>query len=254
MPIQETIENGVATVEMSKPPVNAFDISDAYSLADLLDSYRRNMNVRVVILCAAGRGFCAGVDIKEIESFSGNQGILEANRSCFEAFRAVYECSVPVIAAVQGHCLGSGIGLVGNADLVLASGDATFGLPEVDNGALGAATHLMRLVPAQRARWMLYSCETATAAELYSYGSVINVVAVDELRSCARDLALKIAEKDIATIRAAKESLNGIDPIDVRHSYRFEQGFTYELNLLGIGEEARRSFLGDKGRDGDEEA
>ena len=100
--------------------------------------------------------------------------------------------------------MGSGIGLVGNGDLVLASGDATFGLPEVDNGALGAATHLMRLVPAKRARWMLYSCETATAAELYSYGSVINVVAVDELRSCARDLALKIAEKDIATIRAAK--------------------------------------------------
>ena len=158
MTLHETIADGIATVVMAKPPVNALDIADGYAMADLLDGYRRNPDVRAVVLCAEGQGFCAGVDIKEMQSLPGNEGILEANRSCFEAFRAVYECVVPVVAAVQGHCLGSGIGLAGNADVVIAAADAVFGLPEVDNGALGAATHLMRLVPAQRARWMLYSC------------------------------------------------------------------------------------------------
>ncbi|MBC8364547.1 MAG: enoyl-CoA hydratase family protein [Actinobacteria bacterium] len=233
---------------MSKPPVNALDIADGYALADLLDGYRRNPDVRVVLLCAEGRGFCAGVDIREMQSLPGNDGILEANRSCFEAFRAVYECAVPVVAAVNGHCLGSGIGLAGNADVVIADDEAEFGLPEVDNGALGAATHLMRLVPAQRARWMLYSCETATAAELLSYGSVIDVVPAAELRARATEAAAAIAAKDTATIRAAKASLNGIDPVDVLRSYRYEQGFTYELNLRGIGDTARDAFLqGDRG-------
>tara|TARA_B100000959_G_scaffold146010_1_gene153326 strand:- start:4046 stop:4810 length:765 start_codon:yes stop_codon:yes gene_type:complete len=248
VPLSETIAGGVATVEMSKPPVNALDIADGYALADMLDGYRRNPDVRVVLLCAEGRGFCAGVDIKEMQSLPDNEGILEANRSCFEAFRAVYECAVPVVAAVNGHCLGSGIGLVGNADVVIADDDAEFGLPEVDNGALGAATHLMRLVPAQRARWMLYSCETAMAAELLAYGSVLDVVPAAELRTRATEAAILIATKDAATIRAAKASLNGIDPIDVRRSYRYEQGFTYELNLRGIGDTARDAFLrGDRG-------
>ncbi|MCP4792725.1 MAG: enoyl-CoA hydratase, partial [Actinomycetia bacterium] len=61
MPLSETIAGGVATVEMSKPPVNALDIADGYALADMLDGYRRNPDVRVVLLCAEGRGFCAGV-------------------------------------------------------------------------------------------------------------------------------------------------------------------------------------------------
>jgi enoyl-CoA hydratase len=106
----------------------------------------------------------------------------------------------------------------------------------------------MRLVPAQRARWMLYSCETATAAELLAYGSVLDVVPAAELMARATEVAAVIAGKDAATIRAAKASLNGIDPIDVRRSYRYEQGFTYELNLRGIGDTAREAFLqGERG-------
>merc|ERR1711969_218171 len=96
----------------------------------------------------------------------GHDALVGANKGCYAAFAAVYECAVPVIAAVHGYCLGGGIGLVGNADLVVASDDATFGLPEVDRGALGAATHLARLVPRHRMRAMVYTGATATAAEL----------------------------------------------------------------------------------------
>ena len=80
---------------------------------------------------------------------------------------------MPVIAAVNGFCLGGGIGLVGNADIIVAADDATFGLPEVDRGALGAATHLARLVPQHKMRAMVYTAATATAAELHHYGSVL---------------------------------------------------------------------------------
>jgi enoyl-CoA hydratase len=150
---------------------------------------------------------------------------------------------VPVVAAVHGFCLGGGIGLVGNADVIVASDDATFGLPEVDRGALGAATHLSRLVPQHKARAMVYTSATATAAELHAFGSVLRVVPRDELRDAALEVAGQIAAKSPTVIRAAKESLNGIDLWDVKRSYRFEQGFTFELNLSGVADEHRDAFV-----------
>jgi enoyl-CoA hydratase len=150
---------------------------------------------------------------------------------------------VPVVAAVNGYCLGGGIGLVGNADVIVASEDATFGLPEVDRGALGAATHLARLVPQHRMRAMVYTAATATAAELHHFGSVLKVVPRDGLREAAMEVAASIADKSPTVMRAAKECLNGIDPVDVMSSYRFEQGFTFELNLSGVADEARDAFV-----------
>jgi enoyl-CoA hydratase len=200
----------------------------------------------VVILAAEGRGFCAGVDIKEMQRAPGHDVLLRANRGCYAAFAAVYSCEVPVIAAVHGFCLGGGVGLAGNADIVVAADNATFGLPEVDRGALGAATHLSRLVPQHKARAMMYTSATATAAELHAFGSVLEVVAPEGLREAALAVASQIAAKDPTVIRAAKESLNGIDLWDVRRSYRYEQGFTFELNLSGVADKVRDEF----GKDG----
>jgi enoyl-CoA hydratase len=154
----------------------------------------------------------------------------------------VYECEVPVVAAVQGFCLGGGIGLVGNADVIVASEDATFGLPELDRGALGAATHLARLVPQHLMRALYYTSRTATAAELHAHGSVWRVVPRGELRSAALELAGEIAAKDGELIRLAKAAINGIDPVDVRRSYRFEQGFTFEASASGVADRVRDTF------------
>lgn len=242
--IHESItESGIVELVMDHPPVNALTIADTYRLAELLDGYRHNADVRVVLLTATGKGFCAGVDIKEMQALDGNDGILGVNDACYEAFRAVHACAVPVVVAVNDFCLGTGIGLAGNADIVLAAAGVRFGLPEVDNGALGAMTHLMRLVPAQRARHMLYTCDTATAEELLGYGTVLRVVPPDALMATAREVASVIAAKTPRTIRAAKRSVIGIDPVDVNRSYRFEQGFTFELNLAGEGDRARDEFL-----------
>jgi enoyl-CoA hydratase len=243
MGISHSVSDGVAEVVMDNPPVNALTVAGWFELADTVRRLGGDPEVRVLILAAEGRGFNAGVDIKEMQATEGYGALIGANRGCYAAFAAVYECEVPVIAAVNGYCLGGGIGLVGNADIIVASDDATFGLPEVDRGALGAATHLARLVPQHKMRAMVYTAATATAAELHHYGSVLEVVPRQELRAAARAVARNIAAKSPTVIRRAKESLNGIDPVDVKRSYRFEQGFTFELNLSGVADEARQAFV-----------
>ncbi len=234
-------QHGIVELIIAHPPVNALPIAGWWALAKALNDASNDADVRAVIIRAEGRGFQAGVDIKELAN-AGHDLLVEVNRACFAAFAAVYECAVPVIVAVHGYCLGGGIALCGNADIIVASQDATFSLPEVDRGALGAATHLQRLVPHHKARAMLYTCATATAAELHAFGSVWQVVQRDQLRDTALALAADIAQKDPAVIRAAKAALNGIDLHDVKRSYRLEQGFTYEMTLIGSGDRARKAF------------
>ena len=237
-------DSGIAEVVMDNPPVNALTVAGWFELADIVTALGDDPAVRVVVLRAEGRGFNAGVDIKEMQATEGHDALIGANRGCFAAFAAVYDCEVPVISAVHGYCLGGGIGLVGNSDIIVASDDATFGLPEVDRGALGAATHLARLVPQHKMRAMFFTGTRATAQELLAHGSVLEVVPRAELRATARKVATQIAAKSSAVIRAAKQALNGIDPVDVKRSYRYEQGFTFELNLSGTADEVREGFGG----------
>src|SRR6478672_7725254 len=237
-------DDHVRVVTMEFPPVNALPVQGWFDLAAALDEAGRDRDTHVVVLRAEGRGFNAGVDIKEMQHTSGFDALIGANRGCFAAFKAVYECAVPVVAAVQGFCLGGGVGLVGNADTVVASDDAFFGVPEVDRGALGAATHLARLVPPHLMRTLYFTGRHIKAADLVPHGSVLEVVPRERLDEAALGVAREIAAKDTRVIRAAKEALNGIDPVDVNRSYRFEQGFTFELNLAGVSDELRDEFAG----------
>ncbi len=220
----------------------------SFSMADItaaaLDEASADMDTKVVVLRAEGRGFNAGVDIKEMQHTSGFDALIGANKGCYAAFKAVYECSVPVIAAVNGFCVGGGVGLVGNADCIVASDDAYFGVPEVNQGALGAATHMARLVPPHMLRTLYFTARTIKAVDLVQFGSVLETVPREELMDAALRVATDIASKDTRVIRAAKEALNGIDPVDVNKSYRFEQGFTFELNLAGVADELRDEFAG----------
>ncbi len=241
-----TTADGIAEIVMEHPPVNALTVAGWFELADLVTQAGRDPEVGALVLRAEGKGFNAGVDIKEMQHTEGFDALLGANRGCYAAFAAVYECEVPVIAAVHDFCLGGGIGLVGNADVIVAAEGTRFGLPEVNQGALGAATHLARLVPQHKMRAMVYTSATATAAELHHWGSVLEVVPRAELRDAAFRVAESIAAKSPTVIRAAKESLNGIDLWDVKKSYRFEQGFTFELNLTGVSDELRDDFAGTK--------
>jgi enoyl-CoA hydratase len=244
MGIELRTSGGIAEVVIDFPPVNAVPVQGWFDLAETVAAAGADAGVRAVIIAAEGRGFCAGVDIKQMQRTPAHAALVGASRGCYTAFAAVYDCAVPVIAAVHGFCLGGGVGLAGSADIVIAADDATFGLPEVDRGALGAATHLSRLVPQQLMRAMVYTCRTVTAQRLLALGTVFEVVPPPELRAAALALAGEIATKDPTVIPLAKQSLNGIDPVDVNRSYRYEQGFTFELNLTGVSDTARQAFLG----------
>lgn len=243
MGISVETADGIATVVMDNPPVNALTVAGWFELADIITETGRDPQIGALILRAEGKGWNAGVDIKEMQNTEGFDALLGANRGCYAAFAAVYECEVPVISAVHDFCLGGGIGLVGNSDVIVAAEGTRFGLPEVNQGALGAATHLSRLVPQHKMREMVYTAEPVDASVLAAWGSVSRVVPKEELLAAATEIARKICTKSRFVIRRAKESLNAIDPVDVKRSYRFEQGFTFELNLSGVSDEARDAFV-----------
>ncbi|MBH0119798.1 (7aS)-7a-methyl-1,5-dioxo-2,3,5,6,7,7a-hexahydro-1H-indene-carboxyl-CoA hydrolase [Rhodococcus sp. NPDC003382] len=234
---------GITTVTVDYPPVNAIPSAGWFELADAVLAAGKDPDTHVVILRSEGRGFNAGVDIKEMQATEGYDALIAANHGCAAAFSAVYDCEVPVVVAVNGFCVGGGIGLVGNADVIVASDDAVFGLPEVDRGALGAATHLSRLVPQHLMRTLYYTAQNVTAQQLHHFGSVYKVVPRAELDAAAREVAGLIAAKDTRVIRRAKEAINRIDPVDVKNAYRLEQGFTFELNLAGVADEHRDEFV-----------
>ncbi len=239
-------EAGIAVVTMANPPVNAITVGDTWAIRDTFAELSSDGRVRAVILTATGKGFNAGIDIKEMQA-SGEGGfdfLLSSGDACHRAFDQIYQTPVPVIAAVNDFCMGLGVGLVGSCDMIVATRKARFGLPEVDNGALGCASHLAKLVPPMKLRQMTLTCEPVDAETLHSWGSICELADDEaELMEIARALAGRIAEKRGRAVRAAKSGLNGIDSFDLSRNYRLEQGYTYELNLQGDGSSARDEFV-----------
>lgn len=243
------VEDGIAELVIENPPVNALDSVGWRSFSEEIDALQADPDVRVIVIRAEGRGFCAGVDIKELQKHP--ERLPEVNAGNWETFRAIHRGLKPVIVAAHGYILGGGIGICGSADIILCSPDATFGVPEVDRGALGAGAHLQRLFPVQKVRQMYFTGEPIDAAEAYRLGAVEKVVERESLRAEAMALAVKIAAKSAVIIRLAKEALNGIEDGDLEHKYRWEQGFTAQAYLTAESQEARDAFVAKRDSDFD---
>jgi enoyl-CoA hydratase len=235
------INQGIAELVINKPPVNALDSKEWLALAAQIDALGADEAVRVLIIRSEGRGFCAGVDIKELDA--NPDLIVKVNAGNYATFKAIHRCAVPVIVAVHGFVLGGGIGMTGAADIVVASRCATFALPEVDRGAMGGGAHLQRLFPVQKVRYMFFTGETVTAPDAMQYGFIERLVERDDLAATAREIAARIAAKSPAMIRIAKEALNGIEDGNLEDKYRWEQGFTLEAYTLPDSAETRRAFV-----------
>jgi len=244
------VENGIAELVIESPPVNALDSVGWRTFSQEIDRLQAYPGVRVMVIRAEGRGFCAGVNIKELQQFPGRIG--EVNAGNWETFRAIHRGLKPVIVAAHGYILGGGIGICGSADIILCSPDASFGVPEVDRGALGAGAHLQRLFPVQKVRQMYFTGEPIDAAEAYRLGAVEKIVPREELRAAALELAAKIAAKSPTMIRLAKEALNGIEDGDLEHKYRWEQGFTAQAYMTAESQEARDAFVDKRAAEFDE--
>ncbi len=233
--------NGVAELVFNHPPVNAFDSGTWFAIAAEIEALGKNNDVKVIIIAAEGKGFCAGVDIKELAA-DGSK-ILDVNRGNYDTFKAIHLNPKPVIVALHGFVLGGGIGISGAADIIVASECANFGVPEIDRGAMGGGAHLQRMFPVQKVRYMYFTGEFIDAQEAYRLGAVERVVPRDQLIPTVREMANKIAEKSPAMVKLAKEALTGVEDGDLEDKYRWEQGFTFEAYTMGDSQEARDAFV-----------
>ena len=221
--------------------MNAFTAQGWADIATGLEQLGQDDSVRCIIIAAEGRGFCAGVDIKELQSDSSL--ITKVNKGNYDTFKAIHRNPKPVIVAVHGFVLGGGIGISGAADIIVASECATFAVPEVDRGAMGGGAHLQRMFPVQKVRYMYFTGDAIDAAEAHRLGAVERVVPRDQLLDTAREIAQSIAEKSPRMIALAKEALNGIEDGNLEDKYRWEQGFTQEAYASKDSQEARDAFV-----------
>ncbi len=244
MATRTEIRGHVGELILDHPPVNALDTKAWNELPTLIEALGANPEVRCVLVRGEGKGFCAGVDIKEMQQHP--ERIVDLNRGNFRTFRAVRSCEVPVVTAVHGFVIGGGIGICGASDVVIAAEDAYFSLPEVDRGAMGGASHLSRMFPLHKVRAAFFTGGRIPAAEAYRLGAAEKLVPTGKLLEEARAFAEVIAAKSRRALVLAKEALNGLEPRDVDHGYRFEQGFTLEMYLHEDSQKARDAFVKDK--------
>lgn len=245
MPIRTHIADRIGEIVLDHPPVNALDSEGWNSLPGLVAELGANEEVRCILIRAEGRGFCGGVDIKEMQAHP--ERIVRLNRGNYLTFRAVRACPVPVVTAVHGFVIGGGIGICGASDVVIAAEGAYFSLPEVDRGAMGGASHLQRMFSIQKVRAAFFTGGRITAEEAYRVGAIEKLVPADRLAEEARAFAGVIASKSRMALLLAKEALNGLEPRDVDQGYRFEQGFTLEMYMHEDSQKARDAFVETKG-------
>jgi len=227
--VTEVDDDGVATVTMNRAPVNAVDLLMYRELRDLFaDIDRIGPGVRVVVLTGRGKHFCAGNDLEDFATMDADN-VRERMFHVREAFFAIQDCAVPVIGAVTGAALGTGMAIAASCDFVVAANDASFGLPELSVGVHGGARHLGRLVGQPVVRWMYFTGQRLSGEEMHRLGAVVSAVPRDDVVETAKAEARRIAAYSPTVVRMGKRGLNDIEFVDVRRGYEHEQGLTAEM-------------------------
>src|SRR5215510_8479164 len=241
--LKVVIADHVATLTMNAPPVNALTrvLNDELTLA--LDRICEMDEIRAVVLTGEGKAFCAGADLKgRAEIIKAPGDLVAHSRRTRECFHAIRECAKPVIAAINGPALGSGLAMVASSDILIASEKAALGLPEVDVGLLGGCRHAMRLFGHSRLRRMMLTGYRVSGAELYRLGIVEECTTPEELMPRALDLAAVIASKSPVSTRMGKHTLNVIEDLSLRDGYRYEQDMTAIIAKTADAKEAQLAF------------
>jgi enoyl-CoA hydratase/carnithine racemase len=237
------VRDHVATLTMDYPPVNALSrtLNDELTLA--LDRISEIDDIRVVVLTGAGKVFCAGADLKgRAENIKGPGDLPAHSRRTRECFHAIRECAKPVVVAINGAALGSGLAMVASSDVLVASEKASLGLPEVDVGLLGGCRHAMRLFSHSRLRRMMLTGMRVDGQELYRLGIVEACTKPEELMPTALEIAKVIASKSPVSTRMGKHTLNVIEDMSLRDGYRYEQDMTAAIGKTEDAKEAQAAF------------
>ncbi|WP_217705840.1 enoyl-CoA hydratase-related protein [Peristeroidobacter soli] len=235
-------EAGILNAVMNRPPVNGvhremyLELAEVFAHPDRIDP-----GVRVVVLSGAGTHFCAGNDLDEFASMTPENGV-ERMWRVREAFFAIQECPVPVIGAVHGVALGTGLAIAASCDFVIAAKDARFGLPELTVGVMGGARHLARIAPQPLVRRMFFTGDHLRAADLAAAGGSLVVCEPEQLLAEAQRYAHRIARLSPTAVRLGKQILNRIETMDIRSGYEFEQSFTVRMSGHPDSKEALSAF------------
>lgn len=236
--IRVDVDGSVATVTVDRPPVNAMDRTLFADLRDTFRSFEDQPQVHAAVLASASpKAFLAGLDMKAYAASarapSPDQEFdpvrLDPGKLMRECFDAVYDCAVPVIAAVDGPAVGGGLAIVACCDVILATPKASFRLPEVSLGLLGAGSHLLRMVGPYRMREAFFTCQPVSAEDAYRCGAISRIVPSEFLLDEALALAKAMADQNPTAIRLAKVSLNRSEYLGIQNGYRLEQDYTARL-------------------------
>lgn len=239
--VTRPIRDGIAHVELSDPPLNILTRALLAELREVLTELRDDRSLRVLLVSAQGDHFSAGASVEEHLPGPVDEMIPEL----METIRAVDRFPLPVIFAVQGHCLGGALELVAAGDMILADDDARFGLPEIRLGVLppAACVQLPRLVPAGVAAEMIYTGSTVDAKTARRVGLVLRVVPSDDLLDEALALAGAIADRSAAALRAAKRALRAARGDVERPMADVSRIYLDELMATSDATEGLTSFL-----------
>lgn len=202
------VKEPIARITFNRPKVlNAFSNNLMEEFAAALDQSEQDASVRTVIISGAGRSFSAGYDLKEVDDFPVIDWYKWLSRQVSLVMK-VWSIPKPVIAQVQGHCLGGACELALACDLTIAAEDAQFGEPEVQIGT-GPVTLMMPwIIGLKKTKELLYTGDLIPAEEALRLGMVNRVVSLDELEVKTESLAMKVSNVPAEVFRLTKASIN----------------------------------------------
>ncbi len=213
--IQVEQRGNIKIVTLNRPDaLNAISYKLAEEFHAVLDDVKYDMETRVLVITGTGRSFCAGADLKERQSYSPEERGRKTAEMCeivTSLFQKIEMLEVPTIAAINGFCLGGGLELAISCDMRVVGDQCKLGFPEIDYGSYpgaGAPTMLPRIIPAAKAKELLFTGRRISAQEAKDeFGLVEKVVPQDQVLEAALALAEEIAQHAPIALRELKKAI-----------------------------------------------
>jgi enoyl-CoA hydratase/carnithine racemase len=245
MTVHLEVAEGVGTIRLDRPPMNALDVATQDRLKELAEEATRRDDVRAVVLYGGEKVFAAGADIKEMQDMD-HAAMVARSRALQDSFSAVARIPKPVVAAVTGYALGGGCELALCADYRIAGENAKLGQPEILLGVIpgaGGTQRLARLVGPSRAKDLIFTGRMVKADEALTLGLVDRVVPADEVYTAAHAWAARLAKGPAIALRAAKESVDAGLETDLETGLAIERNWFAGLFATEDRERGMRSFV-----------
>ncbi len=236
-------QDHIAVVTLDRPPVNSLQKSTYAEIAGTFRNLGDMPGVRVAVLRSGGPIFCAGNDVNEFVGIENAADVERYARGVSDGISSVYDCAVPVVAAVHGHALGAGMALAACADVIVAADDAEFGIPEIKVGVIGASAFLGLMVPEKVARYMSLTGDPISARAIHKYGGIQSLVPAADVLDTAMAVAGKIAANGPTGVRYFKAAMNKNQGAMLVEKYAHESGYTAKYIETAEARESVAAFL-----------